>query len=239
MKRLFALILICTMLVGCSSVIIDEKVPSIYESAMEDGQILIVVDAGHGLSDVGAINEENLGDITEADINFAVASALSEYLIERGYTVVMSHDGKVKPETEYDDGEDTYGPSERADFSNAQAADLFISIHCDSFPDNKDVYGTRLYYGVDTPNSSKLDKSFAEALKYTIEEEFPSDKKVILKPMNGNSAYTVLYKTKVPSVLVECGFITNEDDAKKLADEAWQKDFAASIADGINMYFEK
>ena len=197
MKKLFAIILICTLLAGCSTVIIEEK-PSIYESAMEDGQILIVVDAGHGLFDVGAINEENLGTVTEADINFAVALALSEYLNERGYTVVMTHDGITKPETEYDDGEDTYGPSERADFSNAQAADLFISIHCDSFPDNKDVYGTRLYYGVDTPNSSKLDESFAEALKYKIEQSFPNDKKVILKPMSGNSAYTVLYKTKVP-----------------------------------------
>ncbi|MBE6680201.1 MAG: N-acetylmuramoyl-L-alanine amidase [Ruminococcaceae bacterium] len=238
MKKLVA-ILLCLLLAGCSTVIIDEEVPSIYDTAMDDGQVLIVVDAGHGLSDVGAINEENLGTITEADINFAVASALSGFLAERGYTVVMSHDGETKPETKYDDGEDTYGPGERADFSNAQAADLFISIHCDSFPTNTDVYGTRLYYGVDTPNSSLLDQSFAEALKYKIEEKFPSDKKVILKPMSGNSAYTVLYKTTVPSVLVECGFITNASDAKKLTDESWQKDFASSLADGIDMYFEK
>ena len=238
MKKLIALLL-CVLLAGCSTVIIDEKVPSVYDTAMEDGQILIVVDAGHGLLDVGAINKENLGDVTEADINFAVATALAEYLTERGYAVVMSHDGVAKPETEYDDGEDTYGPSERADFSNATAADLFISIHCDSFPDNADVYGTRLYYGVDTPNSSLLDQSFAEALKYGIEEKFPSDKKVILKPMSGNSAYTVLYKTKVPSVLVECGFITNAGDAKKLLDASWQKDFALSLANGIDSYFEK
>ncbi len=238
MKKLIALIWICIMLVGCSTVIIEEK-PSVYESAMEDGQILIVVDAGHGLSDVGALNEENLGAVTEADITFAIASLLCNNLSERGYTVVMSHDGITKPETDYDDGEDTYGPSERADFSNSQAADLFISIHCDSFPSNADVYGTRLYYGVNTPNSSKLDESFAEALKYGIEEKFPNDKEVILKPMNGSEAYTVLYKTKVPSVLVECGFITNKGDAEKLLDESWQKNFAASLADGIDLYFEK
>ena len=226
------------MLVGCSTVIIEEK-PSVYESAMEDGQILIVVDAGHGLSDVGALNEENLGAVTEAQITFSIASQLRDRLAERGYTVVMSHDGITKPETDYDDGEDTYGPGERADFSNSQAADLFISIHCDSFPSNADVYGTRLYYGVNTPNSSKLDESFAEALKYGIEEKFPNDKEVILKPMNGSEAYTVLYKTKVPSVLVECGFITNKGDAEKLLDESWQKNFAASLADGIDLYFEK
>lgn len=238
MRKLIALIFVCIMLVGCSTVIIEEK-PSIYESAMEDGQILIVVDAGHGLSDVGALNEENLGDVTEADITFAIASLLCNNLSERGYTVAMTHDGVTKPETDYDDGEDTYGPSERADFSNSQAADLFISIHCDSFPSNADVYGTRLYYGVNTPNSSKLDESFAEALKYEIEEKFPNDKEVILKPMNGSDAYTVLYKTKVPSVLVECGFITNKGDAEKLTNADWQKDFATSLTDGIDMYFEK
>lgn len=238
MKKLIALIWICIMLVGCSTVIIEEK-PSAYESAMEDGQILIVVDAGHGLSDVGALNEENLGVVTEAQITFSIASQLRDRLAERGYTVVMSHDGITKPETDYDDGEDTYGPGERADFSNSQAADLFISIHCDSFPSNADVYGTRLYYGVNTPNSSKLDESFAEALKYGIEETFPNDKEVILKPMNGSEAYTVLYKTEVPSVLVECGFITNRGDAEKLLDESWQKNFAASLADGIDLYFEK
>ena len=235
-KTILALCLAaCLSLFGCGK----EKAPTNYENAMADGAVTILIDAGHGLSDVGAINEENLGTVTEADINFSVASELEKALADRGYTVIMSHNGTEQPITEYDDGKDTYGPSERADFSNSTTADIFISVHCDSFPSNTDVYGTRVYYPVDTPNSSKLDKQFASAVGEAIDTAFPNDKKVILRDMHGEECYTVLYKTVVPSVLVECGFITNKGDAQKLLDTEWHKAFATSLANGIDEYFKK
>lgn len=242
MKKIFCLFftLLCFLLSGCDINVIENKsTPSAYEIAMADEKIVIVLDAGHGLLDVGALNEENLGDVTEADINFKIATLLSEKLTERGYTVIMSHDGVTKPETEYDDGEATYGPKERADFANSTEEDLFISIHCDSFPQNADVYGTRLYYGVDTPNSSELDEMIASDLKVKLDENFGEYKESKLMPMKGTDAYTVLYHTKAPSVLIECGFITNKDDAARMIDEKWQKDFVTALADGIDLYFEK
>lgn len=226
---------ICVAFAGCDR----EKQPTNYENAMLDGAVTILVDAGHGLSDVGAINEENLGTVTEAAINFSVASELAGELAGRGYTVIMSHDGITKPDTEYDDGEETYGPSERSDFSNSTAADIFISIHCDSFPSNADVYGTRIYYPVNTPNSTKLDKQLASAAANAVDTAFPDAKKVILRDMHGEECYTVLYKTVVPSILVECGFITNKGDAEKLLDTEWHKAFALSLANGIDEYFKK
>ena len=227
---------ICLLFIGCENMPIESK-PTASELAMEDGQIVIVIDAGHGLADVGAINEENLGKVTEADINFIIASRIAELLSEK-YTVIMTHDGKEKPFTEYDDGKDTYGPSERADFSNSTAADLFISVHCDSFPSNADVYGTRLYYADGTPNATEFDEKIAKAVGNAIDEKFGEYKKVILKPMDANSAYTVLYKTKVPSLLIECGFITNEGDAERLTDADWQNGFATAITNGIDEYFK-
>ena len=184
------------------------------------------------------MNEENLGNVTEADINFAVASLFAKNLTKKGYTVIMSHDGETKPYTKYDDGENTYGPSERADFSNSTKADIFVSIHCDSFPSNTDVYGTRLYYADGTPNSTALDKQLASAVGKALDTDFPDAKDVILKPMDSSTAYTVLYKTVIPSLLVECGFITNKGDAEKLLDSEWQAKFASSLADGIDKYFE-
>ncbi len=235
-KIIFALCaLLCLTFAGCG----EEKQPTNYENAIADGAITILVDAGHGLSDVGAINEENLGTVTEADITFSVASELTKELLSRGYTVIMSHDGITKPDTEYDDGEKTYGPSERSDFSNSTAADIFISIHCDSFPSNADVYGTRIYYPVSTPNSTKLDKQLASAVGSAVDTAFPDAKKVILRDMHGEECYTVLYKTVVPSILVECGFITNKSDAKKMLDTEWHKAFALSLANGIDEYFKK
>lgn len=238
-KRILAIcIALSALLMGCRDTQ-EEITVSAYEKAMEDGKISIVIDAGHGLSDVGAINEENLGDVTEADINFAIASILCGYLTEKGYTVTMTHDGKEKPDTEYDDGEATYGPTERADFSNSTDADIFLSIHCDSYPTNTDVYGTRLYYPTKTPNSSKYDELLSYTIGDALNEAFPNDKEVIQKPMVGQDAYTVLYKTVVPSVLVECGFITNKDDAEKLKNAKWQESFAKAIASGIDTYFAK
>ena len=237
MKRLVLIlcVFLCVSLIGCG----EEKAPTNYENAMLDGEVTVLIDPGHGLMDVGALNEENLGKITEADINFAVALKLENELINRGYSVIMSHDGEFQPEVEYDDGKDTFGPSERAEFSNSTAADIFISIHCDSFPENADVYGTRLYYPVDTPNSTVLDKELAKAVGTAINKAFPSSKEVILRDMHGEDCYTVLYKTAVPSILVECGFLTNKGDAEKLIDAEWQKNFAISLANGIDEYFKK
>ncbi len=228
-------VLLCTAFFACK----EEKQPTNYESAMLDGAVTVLIDAGHGLMDVGAINEENLGSVTEADINFSVASKLADTLTSRGYAVIMSHDGEFQPEVEYDDGKETYGPSERAEFSNTTEADIFISIHCDSFPTNTDVYGTRIYYPVNTPNSTKLDKQLASSVGDAVNKAFPYAKEVILRDMHGEECYTVLYKTVVPSILVECGFITNKSDAEKLLDAEWQTDFATSLADGIDEYFKK
>lgn len=240
MKRSFRYILplsvlLLSILLSCNG----GHQPSAYDAAISDGILCVVLDSGHGLSDTGALSEENLGALTEADINFMITSKLAKLLTDRGYTVLMTHDGKKQPETEYDDGKDSYSPSERADFSNANPADLFISIHCDSFPSDPSVYGTRIYYPVDTPYSTSLDLYFAQTFKKTFDAAFPNDKQVILRDMRGEDCFTVLYKTTAPSVLIESGFITNENDAARLTDETWQTQFASVIADAVDTYFAK
>ena len=76
LRLLLCVMLCCFLFIGCEQGEIIKE-PSAYENAMADGKICIVLDAGHGIFDVGAINEENLGDITEADINFAITSLLN------------------------------------------------------------------------------------------------------------------------------------------------------------------
>ncbi len=237
LKLLLCAALCCIVFIGCER---GEtvKAPTAYDNAMADGKICILLDAGHGITDVGAVNEENLGEITEADINFAITSLLYDKLTERGYEVIMSHDGKTPKIADYDDGEAKYTPSERAAFSNSTDADIFISIHCDSYPANPDVFGTRLYYPMGTANSSKFDELLSYALGDKINQSFGDYKEVIQKPMSSGDAYTVLYKTAIPSVLVECGFITNKNDAEKLKDAMWQDSFANALANGIDKYFE-
>lgn len=215
----------------------EKEISKRIKQAKKDQTLCVVIDPGHGLVDPGAMHDENLGDVTESDLTLAIANKLADVLETRGYTVIMTHDGETKPYTEYDDGKAVYGPSERCGFSNAQDAHLFISLHCDAYPQSEDVYGTRIYYPVDTPNSTKFDKELASACKKTIEAAFPDAKKVSLMDMHGQDCYTVLYKTVVPSILVECGFITNKDDAAKLKDENWQQSFAEALANGVDKFF--
>ena len=107
----------------------------------------------------------------------------------------------------------------------------------DQIPQSEDVSGTRIYYPVDTPNSTKYDKEIASACKKALEKAFPDAKKVSLMDMHGEDCYTVIYKTVVPSILVECGFITNKGDAAKLLDETWQQSFADALANGVDAFF--
>lgn len=225
------------MLASCGEAQKEAEVSAIREAALADGTITVVLDAGHGLGDVGALNEENLGEVTEADINFAFTMLTKDALEARGYTVILTHDDETKPDTAYDDGKPTYGPGERADFSNAQPADIFLSFHSDSFPTNTDVYGTRVYYPVDTPNSTAADKLLAEALKTALDAAFPDGKSVGVRDMHGEDCYTVLYRTTVPSVLVEIGFISNAGDAARLTDADFRAAFAAAVADAVDAYF--
>ncbi|MBR5539084.1 MAG: N-acetylmuramoyl-L-alanine amidase [Clostridia bacterium] len=208
------------------------------KEAKQNGTLTVIIDPGHGIADPGALHDENLGSVTEASLTLTIANELKTVLEDRGYTVIMTHDGVTKPWTEWDDGKAVFGPSERCSFSNEQDAHLFMSLHCDAYPESPNVYGTRIYYPVSTPFSTKLDKQYAKALAGAIEQSFPNDKEVSLMDMHGKDCYTVLYKTLVPSVLVECGFITNKSDAEKLLNEEWRAKFAAALADGIDNYFE-
>ena len=200
--------LLSLLLPSCGEARKEAEMSAIREAALADGAITVVLDAGHGLGDVGALNEE-----------------------------ILTHDGETKPDTAYDDGKPTYGPGERADFSNAQPADVFLSFHSDSFPSNADVYGTRVYYPVNTPNATAADKLLAEAVKTAIDAAFPDGKAVGLRDMHGEDCYTVLYRTTVPSVLIEIGFISNAGDAARLTDATFRTTFADAVCNAIDAYF--
>ena len=236
-SRFLILMLLALLLPSCGAERRRVEVSAIREAALADGAITVVLDAGHGLGDVGALNEENLGEVTEADINFAFTMLVKDGLESRGYTVILTHDGETKPDTAYNDGKPTYGPGERADFSNAQPADVFLSFHSDSFPSNTDVFGTRVYYPVDTPHSTAADKLLAEALKAAIDKAFPDGKAVGVRDMHGEDCYTVLYRTTVPSVLIEIGFISNAGDAARLIDEDFRRTFSDAVCNAIDAYF--
>lgn len=173
----------------------------------------IVIDAGHGGKDPGATSV--LG-YHEKGLNLAVASEVARLLSARGFTVRMTRSDDSFIELE-----------DRAAFANRLRADLFVSIHADSFPKS-----SRRGYTVYVAKSAS-DASFAAARSI--------DRTMSATGLNSfgtqTADYKVLIGTRGPAVLVEMGYLTNRPEAALLKDPAFQSRIAQAIATGITDHF--
>lgn len=183
----------------------------------KDDELIVCIDAGHGGTDVGAINENRY----EKDDTLKVAKLVEEYLEEQGIKTVMTRDNDTNVSLK-----------QRCKIANKKEADLFVSIHRNSAEQGN---------GIEIWTNSKKQKddlNLANAiLKKLQDTEIQSDRGVKSGTAKGdNTDYYVLKNTKMPSCLIELGFITDDKD-NKLFDENIE-DYAKSIASGIIEYIE-
>lgn len=153
---------------------------------------------------------------TEAALNMAIASQLSDLLNDAGYEVVLTRDGNI----------DHDSLVFRANIANASLADIFVSIHCNGA-------GNTLAHGVETYCYPGSDEGFRLASLVQTELadlSYAHDRGV--KEAN----FAVLRLTDMPAILVECGFLTSEEDRNILIDPEQQKRIAAAIVSGIETY---
>lgn len=192
---------------------------------------IICIDPGHGFADSGATNE-NIEPYTEAQINFAIARNIRESLVSRGYNAVLLHDFENIPDGYDADGDGVFDVEERVSYSDDIGAQVYISIHCDSFPTNDTVNGTRIYYQLtDNITCASLSASIVDA----IDESDINRKESLLKPVFEDDAfYVIRNRENLASILIECGFITNRADAASLTSPDYQADFANAVVDGID-----
>lgn len=179
----------------------------------------VVIDAGHGYSstaksgDTGAVN----GKHQEHSYNLKIAKKLGSLLKEAGYEVIYT---RTKAEFI------TLG--ERVEISNRNEAQLFVSIHCNS-SENKLANGIETFH---FPTTDKITQRLAKAVqKYLVRYTGDRDRGV-----KTNSFY-VLKFTKAKALLVECGFISHDPTAEKLATSEYQAKIAKGICDGIRELF--
>lgn len=202
----------------------------------------VVIDPGHGFRDPGAGAENyELGEgIDESDVTLQVSLLLKQDLIDLGYNVIMSHEGKTTPEIkQYIDDDDWFHPEERAIYFDTLKADCLISIHANMFNDDS-ASGTRVYVQkawddstykyIPDPVSIVLADKIVEFLNSTFTEG--------TKSISDMSDYAVLRGRSYPATLIEMGFISNPDDAKKLVDPEWQAKFAEAVAAGTDEYLK-
>ena len=169
----------------------------------------IILDAGHGGKDSGAVNGKHL----EKTYALQIAKKAGNILTNRGYKIG------------YTRKDDTFiSLSDRCRISNEKEANIFVSIHLNSAT-NKSAYGAETFHH---PSSSDMSKRIAGAVqKYLV--RYTGDKDRGVKTAD----YFVLRNTKAKAILVEVGFISHDESANKLATEDYQNKIAKAIADGV------
>lgn len=191
---------------------------------------LIVVDAGHGGYDSGAPSYFNNRTYLEKDINLSVAKKLKAKLEDKGFEVVMTRNTDVFVDL-----------VPRSDRANNLDADFFVSIHQDSF-DNPNAKGTTAYYTTKVP-----DKGYWAKDRYY---KFSKSREVAQKVVNNicssigtysrgviDQSLSVTRNTDMPSILVECGFISNYSDCMIISSNNGQDKIANAIANAIDNSF--
>ena len=233
------------------------KAASMNEAA--DTRPLIVIDAGHGGTDPGAIAATG---VFEKDIVFGFAQSFAERLVQSGrYRLVMTRD------------RDVFVPlAERVRIAREAKADLFVSIHADSISAAPQVKGATIYTGSEKATDSESAKlaereNRADAAAGTESGEGPADvadilQELTLRETRGFSAgfagrlmgqlspvmemstkphreagFKVLRSPDVPSVLIELGYLSSKSDLEKLQSEEWRDRVTGSMAKAVDLFF--
>ena len=187
----------------------------------------VIIDAGHGGEDVGAIG---IGEIYEKDLNMQISQKLGEYLNAAGYNVIYT---RTDDRLLYTEEQNVKGMRKindlknRVAIANAYTDAIFVSIHMNYYG-QPSCSGLQVYHSIDA-DSKALAESVQNSVKYTLQ---PSNSRTIKE---GKDIY-VLENCNLPAVLIECGFISNADECKKLSEKEYQKELCFSILCGIIEY---
>lgn len=187
---------------------------------------VIFIDAGHGGRDPG---RTGVYGVDEKDINLAIALRLQEYFETGGVKVFMSRVTDDGLYTENDSNKKRSDMRRRAELINSSDADIFLSIHQNSFTQTQ-YHGGQVFYHGKSEEGQYLAECIQEQFNTFIDEE--NDRQV-----KANNNYYVLRETNLPAVIVECGFISNVEEEKNLNDELYQQKVAFAIYKGVQNYF--
>lgn len=188
----------------------------------------IVLDAGHGGADPGKVGNN---DILEKDINLAIVYKLKTLFENKGFEVVLTRtDDKalVSADSKNVKVEDLRNRVALIEDANPI---MTVSIHQNSFPDPS-VSGPQVFFYDQSPEGEKI----AATIQAVLNEQLNPPKQRVSK---SNNDYYILKKTPTPTVIVECGFLSNETEAANLADDTYQDKLARAIYTGVMTYLSE
>lgn len=177
----------------------------------------------------GASSDEG---ITEASINLEIALKVQNLLEEAGSTVILTRSDENGI---YEQGSDTIKEKKVSDIKNRvkigneSSADIFVSIHLNKIQ-QKQYWGWQAFFKQNNENSKKLAESLQNGLNETIQKE---NKREALKIEN----IYIIDHVEIPTAIIECGFLSNEEEEKLLQTEEYQDKLAWGIYVGIMNFF--
>ncbi len=226
---ILVLLVIAASVVGAISGIISEELVGVSVDNIPQGKI-IIIDAGHGGEDPGAVG---VTGVLEKDLDLQIALEMGRMLEEKGYVVVYT---RTDDRLLYTEEENIHGIRKISDLKNRckvaarYPEAIFVSIHMNSFGSSK-YSGLQVYYSEKNESSRAL----ADTIQNRVATDLQNDNNRV--PKAGKSIY-VLENISNVAVLVECGFLTNEAECKKLSEKEYQKELSFSIICGIIEYIE-
>lgn len=189
---------------------------------------VIIIDAGHGGVDAGAV----ANGVEEKTINLQIALKLQEYIEQSGGVAILTRDSD---ESTQDPNRSANISQKKSDLMERKAAmekygaDVFVSIHMNKFEQEK-YRGAQVFYAANGEESKRLGETIQQALKDTLSDGNTREAK-----KSGSGIY-ILKNATVPSALVECGFLSNTEEARLLQSEEYQQKVAWGIYMGIIKY---
>lgn len=202
-----------------------EQYISSNKTVLGEQQVCIVLDAGHGGDDPGKIG---INGSREKHINLAITQKLKYYLEANDIKVVLTREGDAGLYDADAENKKVQDMKRRIEIMEAACPLAVISIHQNSYPEEY-VKGAQVFYHKDSKDGEQLASLLQESLRERLDPENH-------RRIKANDSYYLLKKTKIPTVIVECGFLSNSYEASLLSEPDYQDRVAWAIHMGIIRY---
>lgn len=220
MRKKIELILVILAIAGL--VMVSKNLEKyVVSDKVEKKEYTVVLDAGHGASDSGKVG---INQALEKDINLKVSKKIKKYLEKKDIKVVMTREKDESLATGDGGGRKVEDMKARVRLINETVPDLAVSIHQNSYHEES-IHGAQVFYYEHSVDGERDAKIMQEALLAVDPEN--------TRQAKANTTYYLLKRTEVPILIVECGFLSNQEEAERLVEEEYQEKMAKAIANGI------
>lgn len=185
----------------------------------------VVIDAGHGGDDPGKIG---INDALEKEINLQIAFRVKEYLEQNDVQVIMTRETDEGLYDRTASNKKVQDMKRRLEIIDEAAPEVTVSIHQNSYPEES-IHGAQVFYYNGSVEGQKLAQKIQEQFIKKVDGENK-------RQIKANDSYYLLKKTATPIVIVECGFLSNYQEAENLCKEEYQEKVAWAICMGIMQY---